>query len=73
MMASGEIKTMSFMCAWCEAKIREFGGKPGIAHGICPDCRAKYFPETLRTIRENGKAILTECLRAIGQVEGESR
>ena len=63
---------MTFMCAWCNEKIREFGGKPGIAHGICPDCRAKFFPETLRTVQENGRALAMDsirewdCLRAIG-------
>lgn len=63
---------MTFMCAWCNEKIREFGGKPGIAHGICPDCRAKFFPETLRTVQENGRALVMDsirewdCLRAIG-------
>jgi hypothetical protein len=59
-------KTMTFMCAWCNEKIREFGGKPGMAHGICTDCRAKFFPETLRTVQENAQAIVWDCLRAIG-------
>lgn len=54
------------MCAWCNEKIREFGGKPGMAHGICPDCRAKFFPETLRTVQENAQSIVWDCLRAIG-------
>ena len=59
---------MSLLCAWCDETIKELGGKHGISHGICPDCRAKYFPETLRTVRENGKAIVRECMRAIGSV-----
>ncbi len=57
---------MSLLCLWCDKTIKELGGKHGISDGICPDCRAKFFPETLRTVRENGRAILSDCLRAIG-------
>jgi hypothetical protein len=58
---------MTFKCAWCEGTIRDLGGKAGISYGICPDCRTIHFPETLRSVQENGKAIARECLRAIGK------
>lgn len=58
---------MKIICSWCQTTIKDFGGKPGLSTGICHGCRAKFFPETLRTVQENGKAILAECLRAIGE------
>lgn len=59
---------MKIICSWCNGTIKDFGGKPGLSAGICHDCRAKFFPETLRTVQENGEAIVRECLRAIGKV-----
>jgi hypothetical protein len=55
-------------CAWCKVTMRKLGegneqkdpgkgrfcGKEDISDGICPDCREKHFPETLRTVQENG-------------------
>jgi hypothetical protein len=59
---------MNLLCAWCDGTIKEFGRERGFFYGICSNCRKKHFPETLRTVRENGKAILAECLLAAGRV-----
>jgi len=59
---------MKVICMWCNANGKNLAGKQGQMDGICRDCRQKHFPETLRTVRENGKAILNECLRAAARV-----
>lgn len=43
------------VCAWCQVKIRDVGGtvrksadgqeQEIVSHGICPECRAEYFPK----------------------------
>ena len=51
---------MTIACAWCQATIREVGGKAGVSHGICRECRQEHFPETLRSVREQAAAIVAE-------------
>lgn len=68
---------MILMCAWCKEEMKNLGGKAeckapgkgrlhgkGVSHGICLDCRKRYFPETLRSVQENAKALVSDCLRA---------
>jgi hypothetical protein len=72
---------MIVMCAWCKTEsnvkseieapgpLGESGKKKGRslgkADGICADCRAEYFPETLRTVQENAQALLAQFKRAL--------
>ena len=47
--SNGEQGEIIRICAWCG---KEMGRKPGLgqsgeSHGICPECRQKYFPGTL--------------------------
>jgi hypothetical protein len=52
---------MILKCAWCNETMKDLGGRGGKdSHGICHECREKYFPETLRTVRENAAAIILE-------------
>lgn len=34
---------MKVICAWCKTVIKE-GDDEKVSHGICPECRVKYFP-----------------------------
>lgn len=47
--SNGEQGEIIRICAWCG---KEMGRKPGLgksgeSHGICPECRQKYFMGTL--------------------------
>jgi hypothetical protein len=52
-------------CAWCKKEIARVGKGTQISDGICADCRAAYFPETLRTVQENAQALLAQFKRAL--------
>jgi hypothetical protein len=43
---------MKLICAWCKKILRE-GSEP-TSHGICPECRAKCFPDSLQFAEKNG-------------------
>lgn len=40
---------MQRFCAWCRRYLGEIDGKgqSGTTHSICPECKAKNFPETV--------------------------
>ncbi len=40
---SGEIVTI---CAWCSKVISRKPRRAVVSHGICLECKQKYFPET---------------------------
>lgn len=40
------------VCAWCHKVIRRLADRRiGISHGICPECKTKYFPDINSQVR----------------------
>jgi len=50
---------LTIICAWCGKFLyRKPGyGQSGISSGICPECKKKYFPDTMTQgdLEESGK------------------
>ncbi len=50
---------MEITCAWCN---KDMGGKPpyedkSVTHTICPDCKAKYFPDKADAPQSNSRQV----------------
>lgn len=43
---------MKVICAWCKTVLGEVEGE-GETHGMCPDCREKYFGKNVKARIQN--------------------